>query len=75
METINFQVVLDGVPYSVKATPFDFNAEKRYKVNYDGNDLIFAYDSQVGAYTALGDDAGDIPDNLETEIAQRLVKS
>lgn len=63
---------IDGVPYQVKATPFDFNNEKRFKVQYDGNEYIFAFDSTIGHYASLDDDDTAIPDSLETAIAERL---
>lgn len=67
-----FELLLDGVPYSVKATPFEFNTETRYKVNYNGNEHIFTWDSSVGRLTPIDDDAAVIPDNLERAIAERL---
>lgn len=69
---LDFTFVIDGVPYSVKAEPFDFNNEKRFKVNYDGNEYIFAYDSSMGRYASLGTESVDIPDTLESELAERL---
>ena len=72
MDAFDVTTVIDGVPYSVKATPFDFNNEKRFKVSYDGNEYIFAYHSDIGRYAAIGDEAIDIPDNLEAVVAERL---
>ncbi|MGN6165693.1 MAG: hypothetical protein ACTHOF_14240 [Flavisolibacter sp.] len=70
-----FEILLDGVPYSVSASPFDFNTETRYKVNYDGNEHIFTWDSRLGRLAPIDDDAATIPDNLEEAIAQRLQSS
>jgi hypothetical protein len=67
-----FEVLLDGVPYSVTASPFMFNTETRYKVQYNGNEHIFTWDSSLGRLTSIDDDAGIIPDNLELAIAERL---
>jgi hypothetical protein len=73
MNTQKFELVVDGAPYMVNATPFDFNQEKRFKVSYNGSDeFVFVFDTSVGRYTALGDDAADLPSTLEDEIAQRL---
>ena len=72
METINLQLVIDGVPYAVKATPYSFNSEKRFKVHYDGDEYIFAYDSQMSRYTTIGDGAENMPDRVESEIAGKL---
>ena len=72
MAAFDVTAVIDGVPFNVKAEPYDFNAEKRFKVNYDGKEYVFAYDSSIGRYAAIGDEAIDIPDNLETLLAERL---
>ncbi|MFL5742232.1 MAG: hypothetical protein ACJ75B_18555 [Flavisolibacter sp.] len=70
-----FELLLDGVPYSVTATPFEFNTETRYKVNYNGNEHIFTFDSSLGRLAPIDDDAAEIPDNLEEAIASRLQSS
>ncbi len=67
-----FELLLVGVPYAVTATPFEFNTETRYKVNYNGNEHIFTWDSSVGRLAPIDDDAAVIPDNLELAIAERL---
>jgi hypothetical protein len=67
-----FEVSVDGVPYSVRATPFQFNEETRYNVRYNGSEYIFSWDPQIGRLASLNDDAADIPDNLEEVIAQKL---
>ncbi|MGZ3838021.1 MAG: hypothetical protein ACXVMS_12450 [Flavisolibacter sp.] len=70
-----FEIVLDGVPYSVTASPFDFNTERRYKVQYNGNDHIFTWDSSLGRLAPIDEDAAEIPGNLEEAIAQKLQSS
>jgi hypothetical protein len=73
MNTQNFELVVDGVPYLVKASPFDFNQEKRFTVSYNGSDeMVFVFDTSVGRYMALGDGAADVPSRVEVEIAKRL---
>ena len=72
MSTIELSTVIDGVPYYVKAEPFDFNTETRYKVQYGGKEYIFAFDATIRQYAALGDEASDIPDNLEIFVAEKL---
>lgn len=72
MNAFDVTTVIDGVPYRVKAEPFEFNTEKRFKVSYDGKEYIFAYDSSMGRYAAIGDEAVDIPDNLEAVLAECL---
>jgi hypothetical protein len=73
MQEQSFQLVLNGVPYVVKATPFEFNAETRFTVSYNGSDeFIFAHDRTVGQYVSIGDDSGTFPADLETAISERL---
>jgi len=67
-----FELLIDGVPYTVSAAPFTFNTETRYRVKYNGNEHIFTWDSSLGRLTPIDDDAGAIPANLEEEIARRL---
>ena len=70
-----YEIRVDGVPYVVTAAPFVFNAETRYRVNYNGNEHIFTWDSRIGRLAPIDDDASDIPDALEEEIARRLQSS
>jgi hypothetical protein len=70
-----FELLLDGVPYAVSATPFQFNTETRYKVQYNGTEHIFTWDSSLGRLAPIDDDASEIPDNLEEAIARRLQAS
>jgi hypothetical protein len=73
MQEHSFELLLSGVPYFVKAEPFAFNTETRYRVSYNGSDEhIFTWDSSLGRLTAIDEDAGTIPDDLETAIADRL---
>ena len=72
MQESTFEILVDGVPYMVKATPFEFNTETRFKVNYDGDEHIFTWDSRVGRLAPIDDDASTMPDNLEEAIAERL---
>lgn len=70
-----FKFRLDGVPYLVTATPFEFNTETRYRVQYNGNEHIFTWDSRIGRLAPIDDDASDIPEVVEEEIARRLQSS
>ena len=74
MNTKTFDVIVDGVPYEIKATPFKFNNEQRFKVSYNDSDeeYIFTRDAEIGQLTAIDSDALDIPDNLEQAIAEKL---
>ena len=69
----SFQLVVDGVPYFVRAIPFDFNDEKRFMVSYNESpDYIFTWDSSLKRITAIDDESGIIPDSLEQAIAAKL---
>lgn len=70
-----FEIRIDGVPYSVTASPFEFNTETRYLVNYNGNEHIFTWDSSLGRLVPIDDDSSDIPVVLEEEISRRLQSS
>lgn len=73
MQESSFEIVVEGIPYQVKATPFEFNSETRYKVKYNGGDEhIFTWDSRVKRLVPIDDDAANMPDDLETAIAERL---
>jgi hypothetical protein len=73
MQEHSFELLVDKVPYNVKVTPFEFNTETRFKVEYNGgNEHIFTWDSSIGRLVPIDDDAGSIPDSLETAIAQKL---
>ncbi|MCW3107789.1 MAG: hypothetical protein JWQ09_2295 [Segetibacter sp.] len=73
MQEQSFQLLLNGVPYFVKATPFEFNTDTRFKVSFNGSDdFVFTYDRTVGHYVAIGDDSETIPVDLEVAIAERL---
>jgi hypothetical protein len=73
MDTKNFELVLDGVPYQVKVKPFMFNDELRFAVRYnDSEEYIFTRDAEAGQLIAIDSDALDIPDNLEEAISGKL---
>lgn len=73
MQESSFEILVDGVPYMVKATPFEFNTETRFKVSYNnGDEHIFTWDSRIGRLAPIDDDASTIPDNLEEAIVERL---
>lgn len=73
MDTVKFEVLIDGVPYFVQATPFEFNAETRFNVSFNGGEeVLFVWDSSLKRLSAIGDEAVDVPDALELEIANRL---
>lgn len=73
MKKLSFNLLVDGVPYMVKAEPFSFNDEQRYNVSFNGSETyIFAWDEDTLRYAPLGDAVTDLPMALEQEIASRL---
>lgn len=76
MQGQKFELLLSGVPYFVKAEPFSFNDETRFKVSYNGGDEhIFTWDADQGRLSAIDDDAIEIPDDLEGAISSRLLNA
>jgi hypothetical protein len=69
----NFNLVLDSVPYLVKATPFTFNGEMRYTVTLNGGaEHIFTWDSDLKRLKAIDDDASILPEGVEEAISEKL---
>ena len=74
MQEQSFQILLSGVPYFIKATPFEFNGDKRFRVTYnEGDEHIFTWDADLGRLSAIDDDAIEIPDDLEEAISSHLL--
>lgn len=72
-KTFLFELLVDGVPYEVRATPFQFNGDIRFRVSYNGGQIyVFVYDQELKRLMAIGDDTGTIPDSLERAISQKL---
>src|SRR5687768_6037807 len=45
-----FNLLVDDVPYLVKASPYSFNGEARFYININGGeDHVFTWDSELGA--------------------------
>ncbi|XZF16324.1 hypothetical protein ACTHGU_09305 [Chitinophagaceae bacterium MMS25-I14] len=73
MKNTSFDLLLSGVPYQVKAEPFAFNTETRFRVSYNsGPESIFAWDAEMQQFKSLDDDGNDIPDDLEQAISDKL---
>jgi hypothetical protein len=72
-KTFLFELLVDGVPYEVRATPFQFNDDIRFRVSYNGGQIyVFVWNQELRMLTAIGDDTGTIPDSLERAISQKL---
>jgi hypothetical protein len=73
MKNTNFDLLVSNVPYQVKAAPFDFNAEKRFRISYNESpEYIFAWDSEMQQYKSISDEEEIMPDDLEQAIAAKL---
>lgn len=73
LEAKTLNLLVDDVPYIVKATPFHFNDDIRYEVSINSSaSHIFVWDAQLKVLRAIDDDAGTIPDGLEEEIGRTL---
>lgn len=76
MQDQSFELLLNGVPYFVKAQPFEYNGEARFKISYNGGDEhIFTWDTDMGRLSAIDEDSISIPDDLEAAISSRLLMS
>jgi hypothetical protein len=76
MQSQTFELMVDGIPVMVKATPYEFNTETRFLVSYNGSEeYVFTWDSSLGRLIAIGDGSADIPDTIEEAIADRLQSS
>lgn len=69
----NFDLLLDGVPYTVKSIPFLFNEELRFYIILNGaSEHVFTRDSQIGMLRAINDDSSVLPAGLEEAISEKL---
>ncbi len=74
MKKHNFDLRVDGVPYEIKAIPFNYNNETRYRVTYNGGEEnIFVWDAEMNRMRAIDDTAFEIPESLEISIAEKLL--
>lgn len=75
MDAIYMTFEIDGLPYEIKAVPCLYNNEIQYLVSLNGGeDVIFVFDSDLGRYSAQGNNAIDIPDYVDIEMGNHLNK-
>ena len=72
MQDQTFTLLVDNVPVDARAVPFKFNEETRFTVTINGSEYMFVFDTSIGRYAAIGDEAATLPDNLEVAVADRL---
>jgi len=69
----NFDLIVDNVPYLVKAIAFTFNGVIRYRVSVNGNpEHVFTWDPEIRQLRAINDEASTLPDNLGKAISEKL---
>jgi hypothetical protein len=69
----NFNLLVDDVPYFVRAVPFSFNDEARFYISVNsGEEHVFTWDSQLKRLRAIDDASSILPDALEEAISQKL---
>jgi len=69
----NFDLPVDGVPYTVKSMPFLFNNELRFRIILNGaSEHVFTWDSEIGMLRAIDDDASVLPAGLEEALSEKL---
>jgi hypothetical protein len=68
-----FDLVIDGVPYFIRSSPFLYNDELRFHVIVNNDtEHVFTWDSQVSMLRAIDDDASTLSDRLEEAISEKL---
>ena len=69
----NFNLWVDGVPYTVKSIPFLFNDELRFRIIINGtSEHVFTWDSEIAMIRAINDDSSVLPAGLEEAISEKL---
>ena len=68
-----FNLLVDKIPYTIKAAPFTFNGETRFYVSINGgDDHVFTWDSEISGLRAIDNNGAEIPDVVERAISQKL---
>lgn len=69
----NFNLLVDGVPYTVKSIPFLFNDELRFRIILnESSEHVFTWDSQISMLRAINDDSSVLPAGLEEALSEKL---
>jgi|SRR5882724_5076082 len=70
-----FELMIDGAPVEVRATPYfiNHNMEKRIRVSFNGSPVhIFAWDDSANRLHAVKEGSENIPHKIEEAIAREL---
>ena len=69
----NLDLLVDGVPYTVKSIPFLFNDELRFRIILnETSEHVFTWDSEIGMLRAINDDSSVLPAGLEEALSEKL---
>ena len=69
----NFDLLVDGVPYTIKSLPFLFNDELRFRIIINGtSEHVFTWDSEIAMIRAINDDSSVLPAGLEEALSEKL---
>lgn len=72
-KTRNLDLVVDGVPYTIMATPFSFNEEIRFRININGtSEHVFTWDPQISMIRPINDDSSVLPPGVEEALSEKL---
>ena len=73
---MSYDILVDKIPYHVDISPFLFNDEKRFIVNVNGGmDHLYTWDDEAVQLRALDDDAVILPDGLEKDLSDKIMKT
>ena len=73
MEQHKFELLVDGVPYFVNISPFNYNNQVRYKVSYNGGkEDIFVWDTSIKRLFPIDEAASILPDGLSVAISNKI---
>ncbi len=68
-----FNLLVDQIPYRIEFEPFFFNEQVRYYISINaGPKDVFVWDTEVGLFRAIDDNAGVLPVGLEKAISEKL---
>jgi hypothetical protein len=69
-----FNLIVDDVPYIIKAKSFMFNDETRFYISVNGNPShVFTWDTELKQLRPIDDNASTLPDSLEKAISDKLL--
>jgi hypothetical protein len=73
---MSYDILVDNIPYHVDISPFLFNEEKRFIVNINGGiDHLYTWDDEAVQLRALDDEAVILPDGLEKDLSDKIMKT